>query len=129
MRISDWSSDVCSSDLAPMWLDVAGKRVFAATGGRDFDATKPAVVFIHGNACDHTVWALQTRWFAYHGYSVLALDLPGNGRSDGPMPDRIEAFAAWLPQLLDADGVKKAALEIGSAACWVRVGPDVLISG
>jgi len=93
-----------------MWLDVAGKRVFAATGGRDFDATKPAVVFIHGNACDHTVWALQTRWFAYHGYSVLALDLPGNGRSDGPMPDSIEAFAAWLPQLLDAAGVKQAAL-------------------
>lgn len=93
-----------------MWLDVAGKRVFAATGGKAFDATKPAVVFIHGNACDHTVWALQTRWFAYHGYSVLALDLPGNGRSDGPMPDSIEAFAAWLAQLLDAAGVQQATL-------------------
>lgn len=93
-----------------MWLDVAGKRVFAATGGKAFDPAKPAVVFIHGNACDHTVWALQTRWFAYHGFSVLAIDLPGNGRSEGPMPDSVEAFADWMPKLLDAAGVRQAAL-------------------
>jgi pimeloyl-ACP methyl ester carboxylesterase len=93
-----------------MWLDVAGKKTFAATGGKDFDSSKPVVVFIHGNGCDHTVWALQTRWFAYHGYSVLALDLPGNGRSEGPMPESIAAFADWMPKLLDAAGVKQAAL-------------------
>ncbi|WP_370152425.1 alpha/beta fold hydrolase [Ferrovibrio sp.] len=93
-----------------MWLEVEGRKVFAATGGREFDAGQPVVVFIHGNACDHTVWALQTRWFAYHGYSVLALDLPGNGRSEGPMPDSVEAFADWMPKLLDAAGVKQAVL-------------------
>lgn len=93
-----------------MWLDVAGKKVFAATGGKPFDAAKPTVIFIHGNACDHTSWAMQTRWFAYHGYSVLAIDLPGNGRSEGPMPESVEAFADWMPQLLDAAGVQQAAL-------------------
>lgn len=93
-----------------MWLEVAGKRIFAATGGKAFDPAKPAVVFIHGNACDHTVWALQTRWFAYHGFSVLALDLPGNGRSEGPMFASVEAFADWMPKLLDTAGVKTAAL-------------------
>lgn len=93
-----------------MWLEVSGKKVFAATGGRPFDAAKPCVVFVHGNACDHTVWALQTRWFAYHGWSVLAVDLPGNGRSEGPMLDGIEPNADWLMQLLDAAQVKKAAL-------------------
>lgn len=93
-----------------MWLDVAGKRVFAATGGKVFDPALPAVVFIHGNGCDHTSWSMQTRWFAYHGYGVLAVDLPGNGRSDGPMPDSVEAFADWLPGLLDAAGVQQATL-------------------
>lgn len=93
-----------------MWLEVQGKKVFAATGGKAFDKAQPTVVFIHGNACDHTIWALQTRWFAYHGWSVLAVDLPGNGKSDGPMPQSIEAFADWLPHLLDAAGVEKAAL-------------------
>src|SRR5690606_41361917 len=91
-----------------MWLDVAGKRVFAATGGRDFDNTKPTVVFIHGNAGDHTVWALQTRWFAWHGYYVLAVDLPGNGRSEGPMPDSVDAVADWMPKLLEVASVKQS---------------------
>src|SRR3546814_4234016 len=26
MRISDWSSDVCSSDLAHQWADIVGRR-------------------------------------------------------------------------------------------------------
>ncbi|MCW0232383.1 MAG: alpha/beta hydrolase [Ferrovibrio sp.] len=93
-----------------MWLDVTGRKIFAATGGKPFDAAKPTVVFIHGNACDHTSWAMQTRWFAYHGYSVLAVDLPGNGRSEGPMLESVEAFADWMPQLLDAAGVQQATL-------------------
>src|SRR3546814_10241794 len=37
MRISDWSSDVCSSDLGARGIDIAGKRVgtgqFGARGG------------------------------------------------------------------------------------------------
>jgi pimeloyl-ACP methyl ester carboxylesterase len=67
-----------------MELQVSGKRVYAATGGKAFDPTLPAIVFLHGAGCDHTVWALQTRWFAWHGRSVLAVDLPSHGRSDGP---------------------------------------------
>ncbi|HUN51452.1 MAG TPA: alpha/beta fold hydrolase [Candidatus Sulfotelmatobacter sp.] len=93
-----------------MYLEVDGKRVYAATGGRDFDATLPAVVFLHGAAMDHTAWVLQTRWFAYHGRAVLALDLPGHGRSDGPLPASVQAAADWLPRLLDAAGVAQAAL-------------------
>jgi pimeloyl-ACP methyl ester carboxylesterase len=56
------------------------------------------------------VWALQTRWFAWHGRSVLAVDLPGHGRSDGPPLESIDALAAWVFSLLDAAGVKSAAL-------------------
>ena len=33
---------------------------------------------------DHSVWALQSRSLAHHGCSVLAVDLPGHGRSAGP---------------------------------------------
>jgi len=93
-----------------MELRVQGKRIYAATGGRDFDPTLPAVVFIHGAAMDHTAWALQTRWFAYHGRGVLAIDLPGHGRSDGSPPASIAAAADWLPHLLDAAGMAQAAL-------------------
>jgi len=90
-------------------LAVDGNRVFAATGGRPFDATQPAVVFIHGAGMDHTVWALQARYFAHHGRSVLAVDLPGHGRSGGELLRSIGAMASWLVKLLDAVGLASAA--------------------
>ncbi len=93
-----------------MELSVAGKSVYAATGGRAPVAGQEAVVFLHGTAGDHTAWALPARWFAHHERNVLAVDLPGCGRSAGPMPATIEAAAAWVEQLLDAAGLARAAL-------------------
>ncbi len=93
-----------------MELQVNGNRVFAATGGKRFDPALPPIVFIHGSGMDHTVWTLQTRWFAWHGRSVLAIDLPGHGRSEGKPLETIGAVADWLTALLDAAGVEAAAL-------------------
>ena len=93
-----------------MELTVDGKAVFAATGGRAFDPALPAVVFVHGAGMDHTVWALQTRFFAHRGRGVLALDLPGHGRSEGPALDSIAGIADWLTRALDAAGLDQAAL-------------------
>jgi pimeloyl-ACP methyl ester carboxylesterase len=93
-----------------MEFSVQGKKVYAATGGKAFDPALPAVVFLHGAGCDHTVWSLQTRWFAWHGRSVLAVDLPGHGRSEGPALDEIGALADWVVALLDAARVQSAAL-------------------
>ena len=93
-----------------MEIAVDGNRVFAATGGRPFDAAQPAVVFIHAAGMDHTVWALQARYFAHRGRSVLAVDLPGHGRSGGALLHSIGAMASWLVKLLDAAGLSSAAL-------------------
>jgi pimeloyl-ACP methyl ester carboxylesterase len=93
-----------------MELKIDGKRVFAATGGRPFDRARPAVLFLHGAGCDHIVWQLPARWFAWHGRSVLAVDLPGHGRSKGPPLDTIAGLARWVGQVLDAAGVERASL-------------------
>ena len=93
-----------------MNLTVDGHEVFAATGGRALDPDLPAVVFLHGAGMDHTVWALQTRYFAHHGRTVLAVDLPGHGRSAGALIETIEDMAAWVGRLLDAAELKSAAL-------------------
>jgi pimeloyl-ACP methyl ester carboxylesterase len=89
---------------------VDGQRAFAATGGRPFDPAQPSVLFIHGAGMDHTVWALQARYFAHHGRSVLAVDLPGHGRSGGELLQSVGAMASWIVKLLDAAGVQSAAL-------------------
>ena len=90
--------------------DVQGAPAYAYTGGKRFDPAQPTIVFVHGAQNDHSVWALQSRWFAYHGWNVLALDLPGHGRSGGAALASVEAMADWLLALLDAAGAGQALL-------------------
>jgi pimeloyl-ACP methyl ester carboxylesterase len=91
-----------------MQLSVNGVETFVATGGRDFDSSLPTIVLLHGAGFDHTTWALHSRWFAHHGYGVLAPDLPGHGRSSGAPLQAIADMADWTAALLDAAGVAKA---------------------
>ncbi|MAM68123.1 MAG: alpha/beta hydrolase [Rhodospirillaceae bacterium] len=93
-----------------MELKVDEKTVFAATGGKEFAPSLPAVIFLHGAGMDHSIWALQTRWFAWHGYGVLAIDLPGHGKSDGPAYETIDDMAAWVVRMIDACGAEKVSL-------------------
>jgi len=93
-----------------MKLSVDGRTVYAYTGGKPFDPALPAIVFLHGALNDHGVWNLLARWFAHHGRTVLAADLPGHMRSEGPALPSIEALAGWTIALLDAAGLKQAAL-------------------
>lgn len=93
-----------------MYLQVNGHRAFCYTGGKTFDASKPTVVFIHGVLHDHSVWILQTRYLAHHGWNVLAVDLPGHCRSEGDAPSSVEEAADFIAGLLDAAGVARAAL-------------------
>jgi pimeloyl-ACP methyl ester carboxylesterase len=133
-----------------MQLSVNGIETFVATGGREFDTSLPAVVFLHGAGFDHTTWALHSRWFAHHGYGVLAPDLPGHGRSAGTPLPTIAGMADWTAGLLDAAGAAKAwlvghsmgslialetaarhpakvsALSLIGTAATMTVGPDLL---
>jgi pimeloyl-ACP methyl ester carboxylesterase len=93
-----------------MKLVVDGRTAYAYTGGRPFDANAPCVVFVHGALHDHSVWTLLARWTAHHGFSALAVDQPGHGRSDGPPLASIAALADWLLALLAAAGVQRAYL-------------------
>ncbi|GKT15791.1 alpha/beta hydrolase [Acidovorax sp. SUPP2522] len=93
-----------------MRITVNGHGTYCYTGGKAFDAAKPTVVFIHGVLNDHSVWALQSRYFANHGWNVLAVDLPGHCRSEGDAPESVEQAAGFIAALLDAAGVARAAL-------------------
>jgi pimeloyl-ACP methyl ester carboxylesterase len=93
-----------------MLLDVLDASAYCYTGGKAFDGTLPTVVLIHGAQNDHSVWALQARHLAHQGFSVLAVDLPGHGRSHGPARRSVEEMAAWVLAVLDAAGVAQAVL-------------------
>ena len=87
-----------------MEMTVHGETVFAATGGRAWVAGQPMVMFLHGAGMDHTVWALQTRYFAHHGYNVAAIDFPGHGRSSGAPLTSIAAMADWVAAAAEGCG-------------------------
>jgi pimeloyl-ACP methyl ester carboxylesterase len=93
-----------------MYIQVNGAQTYCYTGGKPFDAAKPTVVFIHGVLNDHSVWTLQSRYLAHHGWNVLAVDLPGHCKSKGEAPASVEAAADFVAALLDAVSVQKAAL-------------------
>jgi pimeloyl-ACP methyl ester carboxylesterase len=133
-----------------MLLSVNGLDTFVATGGKEFDGSQPTIVMLHGAGFDHTAWALHSRWFAHHGYNVLAPDLPGHGRSSGAPLSTIAQMADWFAALLDAAGAAKArlighsmgslialetaarhpeivsALDLIGTAAAMTVGPDLL---
>ncbi|OBS29936.1 alpha/beta hydrolase [Tepidimonas fonticaldi] len=93
-----------------MMIDVHGAPLYAYTGGKAFDPAQPTVVMIHGVLNDHSVWILQSRYLAHHGFNVLAIDLPGHGRSGGQAPASVADGARAVLGLLDGLGVERAAL-------------------
>jgi pimeloyl-ACP methyl ester carboxylesterase len=89
---------------------VDNKAVFAYTAAHELDARKPTVAFLHGAGLDHSTFALQSRYFGYHGWNVLALDLPGHGRSAGPPLPSIAEMAAWVLKILECNSIQKTNL-------------------
>jgi pimeloyl-ACP methyl ester carboxylesterase len=97
------------------------KKVFAYTAAHALDAKKPTAVFIHGAGLDHSSFALQSRYFAYHGWNVLAFDLPGHGRSEGPPLPSVAAMAGWLFEALKSLQIGKASIVGHSMGSLVAV--------
>ncbi len=93
-----------------MKLRISGADSYLYTGGKPHDPALPAVVLIHGAGHDHSVWNHQARALAHHGYSVLAPDLPGHGRSEGAPLASIEDLAGWLNDLLVVLDIPRAVL-------------------
>ncbi len=93
-----------------MRIEVRGRNAYAYTADHEPDRAKPSVVFLHGAGLDHSSWALQSRYFGYHGWNVLAPDFPAHGRSAGPPLDAIQEMADWTLDLVDAAGLSEISL-------------------
>src|SRR6185436_552994 len=93
-----------------MQLQINGKAAFAYTAAHDIDPAKRTVVFVHGAGLDHSGWGLQSRYFGYHGFNVLAVDLPAHGRSEGPALNSVGEMADWVSAVLKQLNIAKASL-------------------
>ena len=83
-----------------MFIEIENEAYYVYTAARHIDPELETIVFVHGTAMDHTVWALQSRYFAYHGYNIMAIDLPGHGQSESTAIADISGYASWLVKVL-----------------------------
>lgn len=93
-----------------MIIEVNKQQTYIYTGAKEFVPNQPTIVFVHGNGLDHTVWHLQSRYFAHHERNVLAVDLPGHGRSHGEPLKCISDMADWIVDVLDVLHITQANL-------------------
>lgn len=91
-----------------MIINIDDVDIFIGTSGKQLHPGRRTWVFIHGAAMDHTIWALFNRYFTSIGINVLAVDLPGHGRSAGKPLNKIEALSDWLEKVFEALSLERA---------------------
>jgi pimeloyl-ACP methyl ester carboxylesterase len=92
-----------------MKLQINGQAAYIYTGSKPLDPQLTAIVLVHGALHDHSVWIQQSRYLAHHGFAVLAVDLPGHGRSAGSPLSVIDA-GRWVAEVVRACGVQQVVL-------------------
>ena len=90
----------------PVYL-VAGETLFAARH-RSARAGAVALVLIHGAGGSHLHWGRAVRTLPKA--EVLALDLPGHGRSGGAGRTTVAQYSSAVMSFLDVLGVEQAVL-------------------
>lgn len=103
-----------------MYLSIDNQQYYAYTGTHELRDDLETIVFVHGASMDHSVWSHQSRYFAYHGYNVVAVDLPGHRFSKGQLMSRVEDMSDWLLDILkqcNGTGFHLVGHSMGSLVC------------
>jgi pimeloyl-ACP methyl ester carboxylesterase len=104
-----------------MYFEVNGKNTFASTGGKEFDKSKPTVIFLNGSGLDHTFWGLHSRFFAFRKYSVICPDYPGHSHSEGPALTSIEEMGDWVNDVVEVLDANNVSVVAHSQGCLVAL--------
>ncbi|TLN23779.1 alpha/beta fold hydrolase, partial [bacterium] len=87
-------------------MPIAAGIYYALVQGRAASSLHPPVILIHGAGSSHLCWPAALRRLP--GCRVLALDLPGHGRSSGVGLQSLDALADRLVDFLEALGLYQA---------------------
>ena len=74
---------------------------------------------MHGSGLSHIVWSLHEQFLAINGYSVLSVDLPGHGNSEGPAIKSIEGIAEWIKKSMEKLKINEISFIGHSQGCLV----------
>lgn len=100
-------------------MTVDGPEVAVALAVRTVGTGSPALVFVHGFACDGTDWRAQVTSFAAET-TVVTVDLPGHGRNRAAEAEcTIADYGRWVAQALSELALAPAVLIGHSMGCRV----------
>lgn len=74
-----------------------------------FNEKKHCLFFVHGAGVDHTIWINQYESMK-DGYNIVAIDLPGHGRSEGKGEDDVFRYTTWVRKIIESMGLNKPVL-------------------
>ena len=76
---------------------------------------------MHGSGLTHIVWSLHEQFLATKGYSIMSLDLPGHGNSEGPAIKSIEEISEWVADLIYKLELEKINFVGHSQGCLIGI--------
>ena len=89
------------------YINVAGNRIYFTTSRPDAQ-TGPSLICVHGSGGSHNHWPRIL--LACKDICVMAIDLPGHGKSPGKSRDTVEGYAAVLSEFVKSMGLDRVTL-------------------
>lgn len=83
-------------------MEINRHKVFLYCSDLEFVYGQKTIVFVHGAACDHSIWKVYADRLVKQQLNIMALDLPGHGESQGTPLTSVEDMADWLLEVLAA---------------------------
>jgi pimeloyl-ACP methyl ester carboxylesterase len=90
-------------------FNVNDKKISCWVNPVDFGKHDRSLVFIHGSGGTSDAWTLQYSKL-HNSFNILAVNLPGHGKSEGVGEQSVDAYVAHLRDIIGAAGLARPLL-------------------
>ncbi|MDY7034055.1 MAG: alpha/beta hydrolase [Thermodesulfobacteriota bacterium] len=91
------------------FLEIDNIKINYATGKDGIIAGRKNLLFIHGGGGNCNAWLLTLR-FSRGDHNLIAIELPGHGRSGGEGEKDIESYSEWIKRIIEHMSLEKCFL-------------------
>ena len=113
-------------------VKVRGRSLAFEARPENFNKSALTAVFIPGSGGDREEWRKQLDGLS-NRFNIIALELPGHGKSDPPGETDVAAYADWVVDFIEGLGLSKVVIvgcSLGSAITqWIAMDPKPWLVG